>query len=58
MKGSEQKCPNWHFVFFLFFLFFFYLCSKVADFLHVTQDYVENKCSIIFLAGLFFISKN
>ena len=38
--------------------FFFYLCSKVADFLHVTQHYLEDKCSRIFLAGLFFISKN
>ena len=32
LKGSGQNRPNWHFA-------FFYLCSKVADFLHVTKHY-------------------
>ena len=52
IEGLWQKRPNWHFAFFC------HLCSKVAAFLHVTQYYQESKCSIIFLAGLFFISKN
>ena len=34
LKGSGQKCPLE-----LTFCIFFHLCSKVADFLHVTQHY-------------------
>ena len=41
LKGSMPKHSNWH------FLCFFYFCSKVADFLHVTQHYYKNK-------GIFF----